>query len=187
MIFFLLYVRLFRIFQEPKVTTNQLTTCRLSKRHFYHVFLVNMFLTNKMAWQSILMILWLLRIFFLPYHFRELSEEILHFLHSYFICVKSANSGNCNRICKCNVRRRDTKKTCVGVAIFVLSTTFPNFELFGKCSHERTKQRTKKVVSALQQQSSWLKLILLVYLTKSHNSFSSNYILIKGKNEHLNE
>ena len=92
--------------------------------------------------------------FFLSYHFRELSEEILHFLHSYFICVKSANSGNCNRICKCNVRRRDTKKTCVGVAIFVLSTTFPNFELFGKCSHERTKQRTKKVVSALQQQSS---------------------------------
>ena len=49
MIFFLLYVRLFRIILEPKVTTNQLTTCRLSKRHFYHVFLVNVFLTNKMA------------------------------------------------------------------------------------------------------------------------------------------
>ena len=127
------------------MTTNQLTTCRLSKRHFYHVFLVNVFLTNKMALAVVntANIMAVTDFFFLPYHFRELSEEILHFLPSYFICVKSKvqiQSGNCNRICKCNVRRRDTKKTCVGVAIFVLSSTFPNFVLFGKCSHEGTNE-----------------------------------------------
>ena len=86
------------------MTTNQLTTCRLSKRHFYHVFLVNVFLTNKMALAVVNTAnIMTVTDFFLPYHFRELSEEILHFLHSYFICVKSKvqiQSGNCNRICK---------------------------------------------------------------------------------------
>ena len=134
----------FRIFLEPKVTTNQLTTCRLSKRHFYHVFLVNVFLTNKMAlavvntanimtvtdfFCHIIFVNWVRKFFTSFIHISFASKVKCKF--SQVIVIESA---------KCNVRRRDTKKTCVGVAIFVLSSTFPNFVLFGKCSHEGTNE-----------------------------------------------
>ena len=114
MIFFLLYVRLFRIILESKVTTNQLTTCRLSKRHFYHVFLVNMFLTNKMAlavvntanimtvtdfFCHIIFVNWVRKFFTSFIHISFASKVKCKF--SQVIVIESA---------KCNVRRRDTKK-----------------------------------------------------------------------------